>query len=66
MYFQCLKKITNLIKQITSQSDPKILEKIVYKRLYEYLMDINLLIEQNSGFKRNDSTVNQLLQLFIK
>ena len=26
------------------------LEKMVYKCLYEYLMDNNLLIEQNSGF----------------
>ena len=44
-------------------SSSKILEKIVYKRLYEYLMDNNLLIEQNSGFKRKDSTVNQLLKI---
>ena len=41
----------------------KILEKIVYKRLYEYMTGNNLLIEQNSGFKRNDSTVNQLLKI---
>ena len=26
-------------------------------------MDNNLLIEQNSGFKRKDSTVNQLLKI---
>ena len=44
-------------------SSSKILEKIVYKRLYEYLMDNNLLIEQKSGFKRKDSTVNQLLKI---
>ena len=44
-------------------SSSKILEKIVYKRLYEYLMDNNLLIQQNSGFKRKDSTVNQLLKI---
>ena len=30
---------------------------------YEYLMDNNLFIEQNSGFKRKDSTVNQLLKI---
>ena len=29
---------------------------------YEYLMDNNLFIEQNSGFKRKDYTVNQLLK----
>ena len=39
-------------------SSSKILEKNVHKRLYEYLMDNNLLIEQHSGFKRKDSTVN--------
>ena len=44
-------------------SSSKILEKIVYKRLYEYLMDNNLLFEQNFGFKRKDSTVNQLLKI---
>ena len=44
-------------------SSSKILEKIVYKRLYEYLIDNNLLIEQNSGFKWKDSTVNQLLKI---
>ena len=40
----------------------KILEKIVYKRLYEYLTDNDLLTKQNSGFKKNDSTINQLLK----
>ena len=38
----------------------KILEKIVYKRLYEYLMDNNLLTQNNSGLKKNDSTINLL------
>ena len=41
----------------------KILEKIVYKRLYEYLTDNDLLTKQNSGFKKNDSTINQLLKI---
>ena len=43
----------------------KILEKIVYKRLceYMYLMDNNLLTQNNSGFKKNDSTINQLLKI---
>ena len=44
-------------------SSSKILEKIVYKRPYEYLMDNNLLIEQNSGFKPKYFTVNQLLKI---
>ena len=41
----------------------KILEKIVYKRLYKHLMDNNLLTQHNSGFKKNDSTINQLLKI---
>ena len=41
----------------------KVLEKVVYKRLYDYLMDNNLLIEQNSGFKKHDSAINQLLKI---
>ena len=44
-------------------SSSKNLEKNVYKRLYEYLMNNNLLIEQNSGFKGKDYTVNQLLKI---
>ena len=44
----------------------KVLEKVVYKRLYDYLMENNLLIEQNSGFKKNDSTINQLLKIVHK
>ena len=44
-------------------SSSKLLEQIVYKRLYEYLMDNNLLIQHNYGFKRNDSTENQLLKI---
>ena len=41
----------------------KVVEKIVYKKLYEYLMEHNLLIEHNSGFKKTDSTINQLLKI---
>ena len=54
---------TNYLPLSLLSSSSKILEKNVYKRLYEYLMDNNLLIEQNSGFKRKDSTVDQLLKI---
>ena len=68
MYAQCLKQKTGLLKQITGQSHcfaaPQNSKKIVYNCLYEYLMDNNLLIEQNYGCKRKDSTVNQLLKNF--
>jgi hypothetical protein len=36
----------------------KCLETIVFKRLYEFIIENTLLIENNSGFKRNDSTIN--------
>ena len=39
----------------------KVMEKVVYKKLYKYLGDNNLLTDKNSGFKHSDSTVNQLL-----
>jgi hypothetical protein len=35
------------------------LERIVYKHIYEN----NILTDKNSGFKQNDSTINQLLYL---
>ena len=43
----------------------KILEKIVYKRLYEYLTVNSLLTDQNSCFRKNDSTINQPLLFLI-
>jgi hypothetical protein len=44
----------------------KVLERIVHTRLYEYLTTNNLLTDNNSGFKRSDSTVNQLLLISQK
>ena len=44
----------------------KCLENIVFKRLYEFLIENNLLIENNSGFKRNDSTINLLVSMLHK
>ena len=35
------------------------MEKVVYKKIYKYLGDNNLLTDKNSGFKQ--STANQLL-----
>ena len=47
-------------------SSGKVMERIVFDELYEYC-DINhLLTEKNAGFKKNDSTVNQLLSLTNK
>ena len=58
-------------KQIKSNYRPisllcnvsKVFERLVYNHLYEYLLSNNLLTEKNSGFKANDSTVNQLISI---
>lgn len=42
----------------------KILEKIIFKYLYNYLQENNILSKFQSGFKPNDSTVNQLLEIY--
>ena len=55
--------ITNYRPIALLSSVSKCLEKIVYKRLYEHCVDNSLLIENNSGFKHNDSTVNLLLSI---
>ena len=44
----------------------KIVEKIVYIRLYNFLLEINFLNPLHSGFRPGDSTVNQLTCLFHK
>ena len=41
----------------------KILERIVFIKLYEYCMRNNLLTWRNSGYKHLDSTINQLIYL---
>ena len=41
----------------------KVLEKVVYKKLYDYLLENIFLIEHNSGFKKNDSPINQILKI---
>ncbi len=42
----------------------KVFEKIVFKHLYNYLQDHNLLTPLQSGFVSGDSTVNQLTYLY--
>jgi hypothetical protein len=41
----------------------KVLERIVYKHIYNYCTVNGLLTPKNSGFKQNDCTINQLLHL---
>jgi hypothetical protein len=42
----------------------KIMEKIVFKHLYNYIKDNNLISPHQSGFQPGDSTVNQLSYLY--
>ena len=42
----------------------KILERIVFKHLYNYIRDKKLLSKDQSGFQTGDSTVNQLCYLY--
>jgi hypothetical protein len=42
----------------------KILERVVFKHLYNYLRDNGLLSPNQSGFQQGDSTVNQLSYLY--
>ena len=41
----------------------KVFERAVFNDLYEYLVSNNLLCDCNSGFRKNDSTINRLLAL---
>ncbi|CAH1257307.1 Hypp1814 [Branchiostoma lanceolatum] len=42
---------------------PKVLERLVHNRLYTYLMNNNLININQSGFKKGDGTVPQLMRL---
>ena len=42
----------------------KLLEKIVFKNVYNYIRDNNILTPHQSGFRPGDSTTNQLAYLY--
>ena len=44
----------------------KILERVVFTRLYEFFEENNLLSPKNSGFKKHENTINQLLHIINK
>jgi hypothetical protein len=44
----------------------KVQERIVYRRLYRFLSDNNLLTPKNSGFKEKDSAIYQLISIVDK
>ena len=41
----------------------KVMERIIFNEMYKYFMDNHLLITENSGFKKGDGTVNQLIHI---
>ena len=41
----------------------KILEVSIYNDTYNYLIDNNLISQNQSGFKREDSCINQLISI---
>ncbi len=41
----------------------KVMERLVFNSMYEYAVRNNLLTRRNSGFKKNDSTINQLIKI---
>ena len=62
MSFRYLKKVTNnvLIFSLLPISS-KIFERIIYNNTYNYLNDNNLISQNRSNFKREDSYINQLI-----
>ena len=41
----------------------KVYERIIYNRIYDFCKKHNILTPKNSGFKKMDSTINQLIHL---
>ena len=41
-----------------------IMEKVIFKRLFNYMKANNILSKCQSGFLPNDSTVNQLIEMY--
>ena len=41
----------------------KIFERIIYNRIFEYLIENNLITDNHSGLKPGDSYINQLLSI---
>ena len=64
-------KLKNNYRQLKNNYRPvsllpslsKICEKIVFARLYDFLLDIGFLYKYQSGFRPGDSTINQLIYI---
>ena len=64
VFKKCEQFIKENYRPISLLSCPsKIMERLVFIELYEYFTANNLLTQFNSGFKKNDSTVNQLINI---
>lgn len=42
----------------------KLIEKILFKHLHNYMIDNNIIYKYQSGFQPGDSTVNQLVEIY--
>ena len=58
---RCLKENYRPVSLLSCIS--KVMERAVYNVVYKYFKTHGLLSERNSGFKENDSTINQLIHL---
>ena len=43
----------------------KVMERVVYKYIYNYIIENSLLYSYQSGFLPGHSTVNQLLEIYL-
>ena len=51
----------NYVVPIHKKRCKEIFERIIYNRIFEYLLENNLITENQCGFKPRDCCVNQLL-----
>ena len=61
MLFPFKKNNRQLSSYVFTDIVVQILEKIVFKRLYNFLLEINFFTPLQSNFRPRDSTVNQLI-----
>ena len=63
----CLKRVTDEILKTTNRPvsllscTSKVLERVVFNKLYNHCIDNNLLSYRNSGFKKKDGPMNRLV-----
>ena len=60
---ECKKRYIQLSTNIIATPIRKDVEKIVHDSLYPHLFDNKLISDKQSGYRRNDSTIRQLLSI---